>query len=64
MAAEKAAAQKSAKPAEAMVTVKVAAAISGTRNGELWPAVGEPLTLPEAEAESYIQFGYVVPIEG
>ena len=51
-------------PAAGEVTVRVAVGISGLRNGEPWPAVGEPITLPADEAASYIQFGYVVPIEG
>lgn len=41
------------------MTVIVAIEIGGTRNGEPWPAVGEPITLPAAEAAGYLQFGYV-----
>ena len=41
------------------VTVIVAEAIGGTRDGEPWPAVGQPITLPAAEAAGYLQFGYV-----
>lgn len=40
------------------VTVIVKVAITGTRNGEPWPAVGEPFVLPAAEAEQYILLGY------
>lgn len=68
MAGQEAEAGGSAKkPAKAKgetgVKVKVAVAISGLRNGEPWPAVGESITLPEHEAEGYLRFGYVVPIE-
>lgn len=45
--------------AEGDVTVIVAASIGGTRNGQPWPAVGEPFTLPAAEAAGYLKFGYV-----
>lgn len=44
-------------PAEVEVVVLVA--ISGLRNGEPWPAPGEPIVLPEAEAAGYLKFGYV-----
>lgn len=33
--------------------------ISGLRNGEPWPAAGEPITLPAAEAAQYAAAGYV-----
>lgn len=41
------------------VTVIVAENIGGLRNGQKWPAVGEPITLPAAEAADYLKFGYV-----
>ncbi|GAB2702373.1 hypothetical protein BKA24_001686 [Microbacterium marinum] len=41
------------------VEVFVAVTITGTRNGEPWPAVGEPITLPATEAEAYLAAGYV-----
>ena len=50
-------------PDEGDVTVIVAIAIGGTRNGEPWPAVGEPITLPAVEAAGYLQFGYVLEPE-
>mgnify|MGYP001809824009 CR=1 FL=1 len=48
---------------DAVVSVIVAVAIGGTRNGEAWPAVGEPITLPVAEAADYLLFGYVRQLE-
>lgn len=68
-AADKAAADKAeaelaaASAPEGDVTVIVAEAIGGLRNGEPWPAVGEPITLPAAEAASYLTFGYVREVE-
>jgi hypothetical protein len=41
------------------VEVIVSAYVSGTRDGEPWPAIGESLTLPADEAEAYLKFGYV-----
>jgi hypothetical protein len=32
--------------------------ISGTRNGQEWPPVGERISLPVAEAAEYVQCGY------
>lgn len=39
--------------------VVVLVQISGTRNGEAWPAAGESWVLPEAEALAYVKSGYV-----
>ncbi|MFA8415113.1 hypothetical protein ACEPTV_33245, partial [Burkholderia pseudomallei] len=50
--------EKSALP-DGHVEVIVVTPISGLRNGEPWPAAGEPIVLPEAEARGYLQFGYV-----
>lgn len=36
--------------------------ISGTRNGEPWPAPGERIDLPEAEALDYLNARYIVPV--
>jgi hypothetical protein len=41
------------------VTMK--ATISGTRDGADWPAVGEVVHLPDAEAEDMIAAGLAVP---
>lgn len=49
--------------AEGDVTVIVAIAIGGTRDGEPWPAVGEAITLPADEAADYLRFGYVREVE-
>lgn len=37
----------------------VRVAISGLRNGEPWPAIGERMTLPVDEGEGYVLAGYV-----
>ena len=49
---------KAAQPAET-VEVVVLVQVSGLRDGERWPAVGESWTLPTAEAEQYIRQGLV-----
>ena len=43
------------------VTMKVQ--VSGTRNGEDWPAPGQVVDLPDAEAVSLINQGMAVPVE-
>ena len=35
--------------------------MTGTRNGEPWPARGEEIDLTQAEAAEYLNAGYVVP---
>ncbi len=60
-AAEQAAAEQAA--AEGEVRVQMLVAISGTRNGEKWPAVGEAFSLPAEEAAGYIANGYAKPAE-
>jgi len=41
----------------------MAIAIGGTRNGAPWPPVGGQIELPESEAASYVQFGYIRTVE-
>lgn len=71
-AAEKAEADKAAADAAAAAEVDVTAAapvylvaleIRGSRNGEPWPGVGEPIDLTEIEAADYLRFGYVTLAE-
>lgn len=38
--------------------VKMRQRISGTRNGQVWPAAGESLELPESEARDLVRLGY------
>lgn len=37
--------------------------VSGTRNGEDWPAPGQVVDLPDAEAVSLLNQGMAVPVE-
>lgn len=46
--------------AEKNKTVKLVARISGTRDGEDWPAPGATVALPEAEADQLIVNGMAV----
>lgn len=41
-------------------TVRLVANISGTRNGEDWPAAGQEVTLPDDEADLLIRNGQAV----
>lgn len=36
--------------------------ISGTRNGQPWPAPGEVIDLPDSEALEYLNARYIVPV--
>jgi hypothetical protein len=45
---------------ETTMQVKLIAQISGTRNGEDWPAPGELVALPDDEAASLIQNGFAI----
>ncbi|ONI62628.1 hypothetical protein CSIV_14225 [Microbacterium sp. CSI-V] len=60
-AAEQAAAEQAA--AEGEVRVQMLVAITGTRDGEKWPAVGGVISLPADEAAGYIANGYATPTE-
>lgn len=42
--------------------VEMRARISGTRNGQDWPQVGETISLPDAEARDMIAAGLVVEV--
>lgn len=42
--------------------VRMKGYVSGTRDGEPWPAPGEELELPDEEAVSYLGSGLVVPV--
>lgn len=42
--------------------VRMKIAITGTRNGKRWPAVGEPKELPEGEALELIANGYATAV--
>lgn len=42
--------------------VKLKTQISGTRNGEDWPARGEVISLPDAEAASLCASGLAEPV--
>lgn len=42
--------------------VRVVSPISGTRNGRDWPPPGAEWDLPDEEAESYIDSGFVVAV--
>lgn len=44
--------------------VEMVAKISGTRNGEDWPNVGQRIELPDAEAVSLINAKCAVPVSG
>lgn len=48
---------------EGEVEVIVALNITGLRNGEPWPAVGERITLPADEVATYLRTGIVKAIE-
>lgn len=45
-------------PDEGEVEVVMLIAVTGTRNGEKWPAIGESIALPADEAAQYIANGY------
>lgn len=46
-----------------MVLVRMLRGISGYRDGEPWPAVGETIDLPEWEAEHMFHAGHVAIVE-
>lgn len=60
MAARKGTAGDDGEPT-AEVTMRVA--ISGTRNGDAWPGVGESVTLPADEAERIVRAGLAHPVD-
>ena len=43
--------------------VRMKSSVSGTRNGETWPAVGEEIVLPDAEAVELLGAGIVEAVE-
>lgn len=45
-------------PDEGDVEVEMLISITGTRNGEKWPAPGGAITLPADEAAQYVANGY------
>ena len=40
-----------------MKTVTISRQISGTRNGQRWPAPGQPVDLPDGEADGLVALG-------
>lgn len=42
--------------------VKMKVSVSGARDGQSWPAVGEELDLPDEEAAQYCTAGLAVPV--
>lgn len=42
--------------------VKMKVAISGTRNGEAWPAKGGTIVVPDAEGRDLCAQGYAEPV--
>ncbi|MFG6277929.1 hypothetical protein [Microbacterium sp. 5K110] len=48
---------------EGDVAVRMLITISGSRDGEPWPAAGGVVTLPAAEAAQYIAIGYAARAE-
>lgn len=42
--------------------VRLKSDISGSRDGQAWPAAGEEIDLPDGEAASLIQTGVAVPV--
>ena len=53
--------EAAAEPATLDVVMLVS--LSGLRDGVAWPAAGEAIALPVAEAEGYIANGYAKPAE-
>lgn len=45
---------------ESVVSVRMKTGITGYRDGQPWPAVGETIELPEAEAAGLVANGYAV----
>jgi hypothetical protein len=43
--------------------VRMLQPLSGTRNGEPWPAVGETVDLPRHEADKLVNNGTAEPVE-
>jgi hypothetical protein len=43
--------------------VKMIASITGTRNGQDWPAAGETVDLPDAEARDLVAGGLAVELD-
>jgi len=46
-----------------MPTVKMTARVSGARNGVDWPAPGETLDVPQAEADDLVRIGLAVLVD-
>ena len=46
-----------------MAHIQIAARISGTRDGEDWPAPGELLTVSDIEADDLIRLGLAKAVE-
>jgi hypothetical protein len=44
-----------------MTKVRMSVSISGSRDGEPWPPVGDEVTLPDEEAASLVAAGYAEP---
>ena len=44
--------------------VKMIASITGTRDGQEWPAAGETVELPAAEAADLVEAGLAEPVGG
>ena len=42
--------------------VRLLATITGTRNGEEWPARGDVITVPDAEAVDLLNAGLAAPV--
>lgn len=42
--------------------IKMVQQITGTRNGQRWPEVGEELTVPDAEGAELCAQGYAIPV--
>ena len=45
------------------VTIVMMVAISGSHDGEPWPARGQEVTLPRIDAEEYLRLGYAEPVD-
>lgn len=43
--------------------VRIAAQVSGSRDGVMWPKVGEELEVPDDEAEDLIRIGIAKPLD-
>lgn len=41
-----------------MAKIEITARISGTRNGDDWPSVGESINVPDDEAADLVKLGF------